>query len=294
MEICAGCGKSGAEFRKCARCKDVAYCGRECQKRDWKVRHKRICDDGENPQNEPKVKVAKSSRHEFGLFATEKIAKGEKVAFFAGDDRDGAVKVTMTRTKEGVLGLKNAEDVFRGLFEAEHEVDNCLSHPNPDKQLVRIGDRESRSGFGLGQFINDGLKPDLETVDDYESARNELQKYESKSRELANCEVFGSQFWFRSTREIEEGEELLTHYGCEFWLNKAMLAEKESATRRFLLYSLQEQDRKAFNLRNCFNYDKATCEAFLKVVVRRDSEKDVEEVDPLRAIIDLTERIKIL
>ena len=40
---CAPCGRVGCdafekdvrEFRRCSRCKEIAYCSRECQKLDW-------------------------------------------------------------------------------------------------------------------------------------------------------------------------------------------------------------------------------------------------------------------
>ena len=41
----AGCGRreaTDAEFRQCARCNSIVYCGRECQKLDW-PRHKPVC-----------------------------------------------------------------------------------------------------------------------------------------------------------------------------------------------------------------------------------------------------------
>ncbi|KAH8833248.1 hypothetical protein DL96DRAFT_717367 [Flagelloscypha sp. PMI_526] len=43
---CATCGKGasemGGKLLKCAKCKAVSYCGKECQKKDWKV-HKNQC-----------------------------------------------------------------------------------------------------------------------------------------------------------------------------------------------------------------------------------------------------------
>jgi len=41
-ESCAQCGKQGAGFKHCSRCKQACYCGAACQKVDWK-RHKTTC-----------------------------------------------------------------------------------------------------------------------------------------------------------------------------------------------------------------------------------------------------------
>ena len=40
--ICHNCKKSGVGFPKCSGCQSVYYCSRECQKTDWKKRHKKI------------------------------------------------------------------------------------------------------------------------------------------------------------------------------------------------------------------------------------------------------------
>jgi hypothetical protein len=43
---CRHCGKSdNVILSDCARCKKVAYCGKECQKIDWKERHKQECEE---------------------------------------------------------------------------------------------------------------------------------------------------------------------------------------------------------------------------------------------------------
>jgi len=41
-ESCAHCGKQGAGFKRCSRCKQAGYCGAECQNANWK-RHKKSC-----------------------------------------------------------------------------------------------------------------------------------------------------------------------------------------------------------------------------------------------------------
>ena len=48
--VCSGCGKAGDSVSKggvmllCSRCKEAAYCSKECQKKDWKEGdHKSVC-----------------------------------------------------------------------------------------------------------------------------------------------------------------------------------------------------------------------------------------------------------
>merc|ERR1712096_396833 len=44
---CANCGvleKSEKQFQKCSRCGFVFYCGKVCQRNDWK-KHKQICKE---------------------------------------------------------------------------------------------------------------------------------------------------------------------------------------------------------------------------------------------------------
>jgi hypothetical protein len=38
--VCQTCGKEG--YKKCSRCEEVYYCGRECQIKDWQ-KHKAVC-----------------------------------------------------------------------------------------------------------------------------------------------------------------------------------------------------------------------------------------------------------
>jgi len=49
MRQCRSCGQilvstdSGVKLMSCGVCKNVHYCNRECQKRDWKLYHKSVC-----------------------------------------------------------------------------------------------------------------------------------------------------------------------------------------------------------------------------------------------------------
>jgi len=40
---CAHCGRQGVALKRCMRCKEVSYCGAECQKAGWKG-HKKTCE----------------------------------------------------------------------------------------------------------------------------------------------------------------------------------------------------------------------------------------------------------
>lgn len=42
MLECRTCKKVGAEVKRCAGCRAIGYCGRECQRKDWKA-HKAVC-----------------------------------------------------------------------------------------------------------------------------------------------------------------------------------------------------------------------------------------------------------
>ena len=42
VAVCAGCGSPAAALR-CGGCRETFYCGRECQRRDWKAGHKAAC-----------------------------------------------------------------------------------------------------------------------------------------------------------------------------------------------------------------------------------------------------------
>lgn len=40
---CAACGKGGVALKTCSRCHAVKYCSRECQLKDYRAGHKRVC-----------------------------------------------------------------------------------------------------------------------------------------------------------------------------------------------------------------------------------------------------------
>ncbi|XP_048238043.1 uncharacterized protein LOC124143033 isoform X1 [Haliotis rufescens] len=51
-QLCANCGKTSPDCKKCARCNKVSYCGKACQKKAWSV-HKGVCKEEENKHSLP-------------------------------------------------------------------------------------------------------------------------------------------------------------------------------------------------------------------------------------------------
>ncbi|KXT07876.1 hypothetical protein AC579_5155 [Pseudocercospora musae] len=42
QQMCVGCSKTGESLKRCAKCRSVHYCNRECQTSHWKI-HKKEC-----------------------------------------------------------------------------------------------------------------------------------------------------------------------------------------------------------------------------------------------------------
>ena len=101
----------------------------------------------------------------------------------------------------------------------------------------------------------------------------------------------GSGYRFEATRRIRRGEELLTHYGFEFWLQKFLL-EAAEPVRRFYYYSLMDQWTKPFNLTLLYQYDASTCREFLRTVLG-DGERAEQTEDPKWELLKLSERINL-
>ena len=243
---------------------------------------------------EVRVEVKESRVHGMGLFAKEGgIQKGERICFYRGQNRDASVKVTMRKNgQDGTVGIKNAVEVFKSVTDSLETVDRCMAHPNPKRRSVRLGEMESRQGFGVGQFINDSTRPEFGELD-FQRGLDALRKYQRDSLKGASCEVVpASDFWFEATRDIEAGEEIFAHYGFDFWLQKMML-ESSDPRWRLLFYSLHDQRTRAFDLRKFYSYDEETCRAFLEVMIKYDIASSSSEVTPVAALCKMTEEIRL-
>ena len=77
-----------------------------------------------------------------------------------------------------------------------------------------------------------------------------------------NCEV-DKNLWFVTTKDVGAGQELVTHYGFEFWVHRPLVTDTEGSISlknrmtpqaMLLFYSLHDQSGKPFNLRQFFDY----------------------------------------
>merc|ERR1712029_119760 len=301
---CGNCGKPAET--KCSKCKEVFYCKRECQLRDWKRGgHKEICNILQG-QVQPRVTVKNSPLHGKGLFATENISKGTRVAYFKGDLKDSKVAVKMRKNRDGSLGVVEASTYFRSVAASDPDYDCIMSHPKKEGFMVvgREGQHDAEGcGFGLGQYVNDGASPSFDSRRlsdmDFAQASKELSEYQERSLDRMNCEV-DKNLWFVTTKDVTAGQELLTHYGFEFWVHRPLVTSdggdlnSVSPQAMLLLYALHDQSSKPFNLRQFFDYDRETIAAFLIDFCRMPPESVAKYKSPKDLVFELMELVQMM
>jgi len=275
------CGFCGALAEvKCSTCKSVYYCDRNCQKRHWK-QHKTGCKQIKSEAEiiivEPldavdvsnltlKVEVRKKGNGTLGVFTTDYIKKGEPICYYDGETKDANKRIRMRKLAgSSMISIVDSEEVFANLFTDV----KCLAHPKKPG-YVKIAS-ENQKEFGIGQWICDFTKPQFQQ-NEFSAATEELHSYQTLSLKKSNCQV-NESFWFSANSNLEANTELFVHYGFQYWLKKLMLEEKDNPEKRFLLYSLHDQSTQIFNLQKFYEYDDATCLAFLKTLIQMPQEK---------------------
>jgi len=85
---CECCGVHGVKFKRCSICKEVHYCGAECQKADWK-RHKKKCAPPVSLVDVvAKINAAGAAGDFRGVLQCE--GHMEELMAFSRDDRDSS------------------------------------------------------------------------------------------------------------------------------------------------------------------------------------------------------------
>ena len=273
-------------IKKCSKCKKVAYCTIDCQKKDWKRHKAECCIEGQleiiklgDNLRDDRLVLKDSRVHGKGIFALEDIKKGDMLCFFEGQPLDVNVKIRMTRDNAGILDIVNAGEVFTKMKEHHGQYDRVMIIPGQKMNQGRLGNQSIQNNFGIGQFLNDGSFPkkllDMWKLD-FPMASRWLGEYVDESQKLTNCEMAGC-FWFKASKDVRAGEELFCHYGFEFWLGK-YFAETPDPAKRFLYNSLMNQDSKPFDLRKFYNYTSETKLSFLRdwIGVPEEQIKDPE------------------
>ena len=69
--LCVVCGVRGASV--CSACKNVWYCGKRCQKRDWKHGHKQACNQPSPPSSASSIASSSSSDRWSLLFPSHEL-----------------------------------------------------------------------------------------------------------------------------------------------------------------------------------------------------------------------------
>ena len=137
---------------------------------------------------------------ERGVFATRMIRRRERVCFYSG------------------------KDMYIGKCK---DLSNSMRHPFM-KDIVRCGDKYANGGhLGVAQLMNDGAKlwfgihenqkysPEI-----FRWCEKLVKEYIKSSKAKSNMSLEPKTFWFCSSRQIEEGEQLYYHYGPLYWLRK--------------------------------------------------------------------------
>ncbi|KAK7178332.1 hypothetical protein PSPO01_15620 [Paraphaeosphaeria sporulosa] len=122
---CSTCQKVAPDLKRCAKCRSVYYCSRDCQKSDWKL-HKKICS---------KNAIPTSSQH----------TDAERPK-----NLDVPITHPFTRLDQDIyLHGCSEKDVFKLLLDAfrMRQEDNYTIKGNVDENSVYSGASSSIKGF---------------------------------------------------------------------------------------------------------------------------------------------------
>ena len=259
---CYQCGDQVVRIRKCLWCNQAMYCSQKCQKTDWRSGHNSSCVNTRGLGLS--VKVQASKIHGRGVFATKMIPKGTKICFFEYGFKIWTLN-PITFVRDGNLDIVNAKRYFENLSRAFPDFDYSkviFSEDESKSSKVMVG-IQNTTGFGVGCFINDGAAYKMKCNETIEQLIDSFGRYHAVSTEMENC-TLGPDYWYTATKDILPGNELLTHYGPEFWCHKAIVQSKSPRDKfQYCIYLESLMPGRLFSPMNFYQYSRDTLNAFL-------------------------------
>ena len=149
---CSHCGNQPAKLQQCSRCKQVAYCGADCQNADWK-KHKKKCVSIQEVLDTVK-------RH--GPPTKETVCQKVLEADSCGDWREvlkweGRMEELLgTREHPGPRGLALRENIVRSFMNAHAQKNAFEGREREVEDVVRLEKRRIEILGSMEQFRDQG------------------------------------------------------------------------------------------------------------------------------------------
>lgn len=191
------------------------------------------------------VSIKSSSRHGLGVFANQKIKKGDIVCLYPADYVfvPNYIKEKLKSTTQGNWCSLNPNNNFD-----PHYTMNLLEN----KKIC--ADPTQYNSLFSGHMLNDSVSCDTikkmediskiyDTCDINEFGKS-VSKYLLETKKNSNVKLIPSKHfcYVKATKDIQPNEELLTNYGITYWFNKMDCGYKY----QHYLLTLNEVQRKLF------------------------------------------------
>ena len=225
-ESCAHCGKQGAGFKRCSRCKQASYCGASCQNADWK-RHKKKCAPPVPLQDvAAKINAAQATRDWRGVLHWEGRMQ-ELMALRSDDECSGILLAFSAAHQMGfdATGSKDHARSFVGLEERRIPLLGKLQHFWDQGEAMCL----------LSNFLH-LLERNSEAATWYQRARDVGAAHGFFSLESQACQGLGRAAVEEGRHE--EGLELLRNALVAAELNELDDVKYELNSMQSLIYAL--------------------------------------------------------
>ncbi|EXX54183.1 hypothetical protein GLOIN_2v1587334 [Rhizophagus irregularis DAOM 181602=DAOM 197198] len=138
MNICNVC--QNPSTTRCSKCRQIYYCSRECQKKDWKV-HKKLCGKNEVPMPSfPSGSSLPSSLPQMTEFLTDmmfKIDKNNPLENWNVPDFGKEYATKYPHENVQIEFLNSAKSSLKSLQIVERFLDSDLDEPDPNHLMKR-------------------------------------------------------------------------------------------------------------------------------------------------------------